>query len=274
MNASPPRLSATAIVLVLPAVLPPLVAACSAACSGTGARHQATASLLLKRGNVAGALDEARAGVKENPASAAAWTLLGNALFEAQRYDEAEHAYRSAVGADADARDARRGFAQVALRRGRLGEAESALRELLGRSPGDLDARTALGALLLARGDVAGARQSFEAVVRRAPWHAAALYNLGRLHLRHGDSGAAEAAFAKLERATPGMPYSSYGRALLVARRGQPDEACAALDQAIGQGLSDRRGIERDPELGPVRAAPCFQALLARGLTPTRSRQR
>jgi hypothetical protein len=61
----------------------------------------------------------------------------------------------------------------------------------------------------------------------------------------------------------PRSPYGAYGLALVGAHRRQTEEACAALGRAVGLGLlGDRRAVERDPELAPIRRAPCFAVAL------------
>jgi Flp pilus assembly protein TadD len=233
------------------------------ACGGKAAGHRAAGALRLKAGDVAGALGELRVAVQTSPADAEAWALLGNALFEAQRYEEAEKSYRTALELDRGSRPVRRSLAQLAVRRGRLPEAERLLRELAAEAPRDPDVQLALGTLLASRGDLGGAKAAFAQALAAAPRHAAALYNLGRAHLRTGDLAGAEAAFQRLEKLTPQAPYAPYGLALVHARRHENEPACAALYTAIGRALFDRRAAERDPELAPVRHLPCFSELLA-----------
>jgi Flp pilus assembly protein TadD len=233
------------------------------ACGGKAAGHRAVGALRLKAGDVAGALSELRAAVQVSPADPEAWALLGNALFEAQRYEEAERSYRSALELDHGSRPVRRSLAQLAVRRGRLPEAERLLRELAIEVPGDPDPQLALGALLAARGDPNGAKAVFYRALAAAPRHPAALYDLGRTHLRTGDLAGAQAAFERLDQVAPHAPYAPYGLALVHARRHENEPACAMLRTALGRSLFDRRAAERDPELSPVRHLPCFTELLA-----------
>jgi Tfp pilus assembly protein PilF len=233
------------------------------ACGGKAAGHRAAGALRLKAGDVAAALGELRVAVQTSPADAEAWALLGNALFEAQRYEEAEKSYRTALELDRGSRPVRRSLAQLAVRRGRLPEAERLLRELASEVPRDPDLQLALGTLLAARGDLGGAKAAFGQALAAAPRHAAALYDLGRAHLRTGDLAAAQAAFERLDEVAPLAPYAPYGLALVHARRHENEPACAALLTALGRRPFDRRAAERDPELSPVRHLPCFSLLLA-----------
>jgi Flp pilus assembly protein TadD len=232
------------------------------ACGGKAAGHRAAGALRLKAGDVAGALGELRVAVQTSPSDHEAWALLGNALFEAQRYEEAEKSYRTALELDRGSRPVRRSLAQLAVRRGRLPEAERLLRELAAEAPHDPDLQLALGTLLASRGDLGGAKAAFGQALAATPRNAAALYNMGRAHLRTGELGAAQAAFERLDRVKPEAPYAPYGLALVHARRHEHEPACAALYAALGRGLFDRRAAERDPELAPLRPLPCFNELL------------
>jgi Flp pilus assembly protein TadD len=233
------------------------------ACGGKAAGQRAAGALRLKAGDVAGALGELRAAVQVSPADHEAWALLGNALFEAQRYEEAERSYRTALELDRGSLPVRRSLAQLAVRRGRLPEAERLLRELCAQAPRDPDLLVALGTLLASRGDLSGAGAAFGQALAAAPRNAAALYDLGRAHLRTGDLAGAEAAFRRLDRVKPEAPYAPYGLALVHARRHENQAACDALYTALGRALFDRRAAERDPELAPLRHLPCFNELLA-----------
>jgi Flp pilus assembly protein TadD len=240
-----------------------LAALLAVSCGGKAAGHRAAGAMRLKAGDVAGALAELRAAVEASPADPRTWTLLGDALFEAQRYDEAEKSYRTALELDRRSRPVRRSLAQLALRRGRLPEAERLLRELVSEAPGDPDYQLALGTLLAARGDLGSARATFARVLAISPRHPAALYNLGRAELRAGDLNGAEDAFRRLDAVSPQAPYAPYGLALVHARRHETEPACAELLRALDRSLFDRRAAERDPELAPLRGLPCFTLLLA-----------
>lgn len=234
-----------------------------ASCSNRIAAPQAAANLRAKRGDLAGALAELRAAARIGT-DAVVWTGLADALFEAQRYEEAERSYRTALSQAPSSRGTRRGLAQLLLRRGRLDETEALLTALAREAPFDTDAQLALGTLLVARGDLTGGRRALETALTQAPRHAAALYNLARLDIKTGDLNAAERRSQELERTSPKAPYGSYARALMAAGRGRSDLACRALAEAQARGLADPRAVERDPELAPVREAPCLKALLSR----------
>jgi Flp pilus assembly protein TadD len=237
-------------------------------CGGKASGHRAAGAMRLKANDVAGALSVLRVAVQVDPGDWGAWSQLGNALFEAQRYEEAEKSFRTALELDRTLRPVRRSLAQLAVRRGRLPEAERLLRALVEEDPREPDAQLALGTLLAARGDLPGARSAFQAALAAAPRHPAALYNLGRVRLRTGDLPGAQESFERLAKVAPQAPYAFYGLALVHARRHEAEPACLALSQALQRGLSDRRAAERDPELAPVRHLPCFSLIMASTETP------
>jgi tetratricopeptide (TPR) repeat protein len=235
----------------------------AASCGGKAARDRAAGAVRLRSGDVGGALASLRAAAEAAPRDPEIWTLLGDAQFEAQRYEEADRSYRTALEHDPRAARARRHLAQLALRRGRRPEAERLIREVVAQRPRDPDSQLALGNLLAARDDLGGAQAAFAAALARAPRHQAALYDLGRVLLRQGEVDRAEAAFVRLGEVAPRAPYGPYGRALVAAHRQQAEAACEALAEAVRLGLADRRAVERDPELAPIRRAPCVALALA-----------
>src|SRR3954470_3823791 len=111
------------------------------ACGGKAVGHRAVGAMRLKAGDVGGAVAELRAAVQVAPEDPAAWGLLGDALFEAQRYEEAEKSYRNALELNHADPSVRRRLAQLAMRRGRIPEAERLLREIVSHPAGDPDAQ-------------------------------------------------------------------------------------------------------------------------------------
>jgi hypothetical protein len=61
-----------------------------------------------------------------------------------------------------------------------------------------------------------------------------------------------------------GRPETAVEVARALARAGRPAEALVWLELAVNAGLDDRRALEADPELAPVRAEPGYGALRAK----------
>ena len=58
-----------------------------------------------------------------------------------------------------------------------------------------------------------------------------------------------------------------YNVACAYVGAGEPERALDALDRAVGTGRGNRKWLEHDTDLDPLRASPRFQEILAR-LTP------
>jgi tetratricopeptide (TPR) repeat protein len=243
-------------------VVRPLVGACAlllSGCVGEAEHLQAKGNLLLRQGSVAGALQCFRAAAQRED-DATNLLRLGNALFRAQRFSEAEAAYTRARARAPEPCEAERPLAQLLAQMGRVNEAENALFACLTRRPGDVDARQALGLMRLDRGDLASAAAAFDDILARNGHHAAALYARGRVALHQGQLGQAETYFTRLERYHPRKPYGSYGRALVATRRRHFTDACASLVKAsaLGLGTGGWDQLRRDRQLAAAHALPCL----------------
>lgn len=231
----------------------------SAGCVGEAEQLQAKGHLLLRQGSVAGALQCFRAATLRDE-RAQNLLRLGNALFRAQRFSEAEAAYVKARARTSEPCEAERPLAQLLAQVGRVADAENALFACLTRRPDDVDARQALGLMRLDRGDLASAAAAFDDILARNGRHAAALYARGRVALHQGQLAQAEGYFARLERQHPRKPYGSYGRALVASRKRKPEEACALLGKAsaLGLGPSGWDHLRRDQQLAAAHTLPCL----------------
>lgn len=225
----------------------------------------ARANLLLQRGATSEALHSLRAAVAANPGDPAPLLRLGQALYDGQRFSEAEDAYRRALVAaqarHADPGPAQRALAQIMVRTGQIAAAEAALDDHLAAWPGDADAWMALGLLRLHSGDPETARQAFDRILRDRPRSPAALYNRGRVALHEGDLDAAVTFFERLRQTSPRHPYGDYGLAIVAARRRQTDKACAGLKAAHDRGLFDGRAVLRDRALRAAGPLPCVDRI-------------
>lgn len=90
--------------------------------------------------------------------------------------------------------------------------------------------------------------------------------DLGLLGLARLKLDRPEDAVAPLERsvALGGEPAIRYNLACALARTGRSAEAFTALAGAIEAGFADRKSLESDPDLEPLRADPRFRALVDR----------
>jgi Flp pilus assembly protein TadD len=234
-------------------------------CVGEADRLTAQGHLALRRGSAGAALPHLRAAARLASQDALAHVRLGQALFVAQHFGEAESAYRKALalppGKDDAGRDtpglARRGLGQLLARTGRPAEAEAVLFAAVSDDARDADAAIALARLRLSRQDFLTASRYLDKARAEKPGHTAATYNLGRLELDRGELGRAEAHFRSLAGRSPHKPYGAYGLAVVAARRGESAEACAELARAFAAGLTDLRMVRRDAALAETPALDC-----------------
>jgi Flp pilus assembly protein TadD len=249
--------------LAVAVVLAAVAVVLGAGCNADGARHKAAGNVLFKRGDLEGAAREYHAALALDARDANAHTLLGNVEFERDRLEAADTEYRAALALDAHARAALQGLATVALRRGRPAEAATAWRTLLESEPRDPETHVALGKLAWAEGDLDGAERHLREALTWAQNDSAALYLLGLVLAKHHEQEQANAVFDRLERLAPDKAYAPYGRAVAAAVGGRDDEALKWLGVALGRGIDDVAGVERDASFARLRDDPRFTSLIA-----------
>ena len=105
-------------------------------------------------------------------------------------------------------------------------------------------------------------------IIVRGFWHPAG--HLGEYYLAHGRpdravdlAGQAVATAGYLGAPGPARGMASYNLACAQARAGRPDQAAAALREAIGLNPDVRANAGRDPDLAVLREAGRLEALLS-----------
>lgn len=171
-----------------------------------GDRDQASfylASALLELDGAAESVPLLQEAVRLNPRDdcvaydrADAWQSLGHAYEELGRGEDAERAYRRALGLAPDSPSAAVNLAGVLIDRGRLDEAEPLVERLLAHHRGSSEAWSALGVVHLRRGDLEGARRALEIALEIHRPNLVALMNLGLAHARSGRPRKAARAYA------------------------------------------------------------------------------
>jgi protein O-GlcNAc transferase len=185
-----------------------------------------------------GEIEAASAGyseiLREQPAWAPAWQLMGNIAGAAGRLDEARAAYDAALAAAPNFVEARISAAELAVATGDVPAAIGLAREGVARAPRDVGLWRVLGQAELARGDGKAAEAAFARALQFAP--AAA-----NLHLNHGlalqMAGEREAASRAWQRALtfdPDMIAADFNLGLMFAQSGNVDAAVAAFNHVLG----------------------------------------
>ena len=249
-----------------------------------GATELQRAQTLLRQGQYAAAEQVLRA---RPPGDAQAAYLLGFALIQLYRYDEAETALRRAVAGEpgrhqwlhalakalqeqgknraaiaeldralalADRPEYRFAKAMCALNVGDPATAERELGRSLAAAPAQPEARYKLGKILVDRGDYSAAREHLDTALRLQPGHLEARFLLGLAAGRDGDLDTAIGAFGAVLERVPGHVGALYNSGRVLIQLGRSDEGRARLARfAEMSELSDRidftaRAVKKNPE--------------------------
>lgn len=134
-------------------------------------------------------------------------------------------------------------------------EAINELESLLRLEPRVDQALSALGNARLARSDVEGALAAFRARALPGP---GGLGDLGRAYAAAGDRVAAAAELERL-RVLAGQGYGvAHDEATIHALLGNRQDACGALERALGDGSQMLGFLRVDPRLDAIRGEPCY----------------
>jgi tetratricopeptide (TPR) repeat protein len=165
--------------------------------------RQALASVLLSRGDFAGAATELRAVVALEPKSPDAQAQLGGVLAEIGQFDDAIASLRSATQLDPTLAGAHYNLGAILGRLGRYAEAVPAYEQALRYAPNDGDLLNNLGFALLRTGQIDRAEESLQRALAVNPQHAGAHFNLGQLYAARDDAQRAQAHLQAAARLDP-----------------------------------------------------------------------
>ena len=183
-------------------------------------------------------------------------SLRGLDAMHAQRWDEAESLFKSAIETHAANDDARRQYADVLWRRGNREEAVRQMEEAIRLSGGDPALHVQLGEMYLELGDLQRAWQQAEEALAAHRQSAAAWALRGDVLRRRGN---AEEALASYHRATtyqPRYPRVQMAVAEIYQEQSRPRRTLATL-----QLLAEQYGNEPPPTEVLVMQGLAFKAL-------------
>ncbi|TXH79305.1 XrtA/PEP-CTERM system TPR-repeat protein PrsT [Thauera aminoaromatica] len=166
----------------------------------------ALATLLLRRGDAAGALRLAEALVRQRPDEPAAHNLLGVVRAANRQPEAARSAYNRALALAPALLPAQLNLARLDAAEGRVDAARRRLGDLLRKDGGQVQALTELGRLERAAGRLAEARPLLEKAHKLAPADQAAGTELLALYQQLGDAPAALRVAKQLAQARPDDP--------------------------------------------------------------------
>jgi tetratricopeptide (TPR) repeat protein len=203
----------------------------------------------LARGNVEGAIVQARKCTDDPRTAKASWTLLANLYRRQGREDLASQALASAAlkPADAEANDSfeaeadmlRRdprmlsGRGHTLLAAGRLVEAEPIIEELIQKYPAYPDTWLLLGRLQFLRGQFAAAEHSLRNHMQLDSRSTQGLFQLGMALLNQNRHLEAAQVFAEATRLKPDFGPAHHNRGVALGRAGRFDEAILAFQECV-----------------------------------------
>jgi tetratricopeptide (TPR) repeat protein len=244
------------------------------ACVDHAGEHRVRANAFLRGGDAASALKECEAGLDKKKGDVPLLILQGNALFELDRLDEANHAYEGALAGTPNPRDrsvveAYRGQAMIASRQKDWATARRHYETMLAINGKD-DAASHLNVAktCLELKDLDCAVQHAEEAGRRRGNEEPVLYALGTIYLAAGKPKEAEDTFQHICEVVPGAASCPYGLALVAARAGDRPRALRELDEAVRRKLPNPDQIAVDPGFSSIKDDPEFQKIAARAAHP------
>lgn len=182
----------------------------------------------------ADALEPLQAAIRIDPRQTSAMALLGDALAELKRFDEAVAHYRAALALEKDNTGAIVGLANVLYKAGKIDEAVTHYQMALKLFPDHALAHNQLGIALTAQGKVPEANVHLQEAVRLRPRNPEFHYNLG---LGLMNARQFPEAAAQLQEAVRIKP--NYGDALLkLGMALSAQEAFPAAKEAFTQAMS------------------------------------
>jgi len=209
--------------------------------------------------------------IELDPESAEAQASRGVALSIARRDDEAERAFQTAIRLDPTLYDAYYAYARHCFAGGNLEKAARMYEQASKVSPEDYQARLLVAQIYDDLGLHDKAKTARLQGIEHAESHLAlnpddarALYMgaNGLVALGETDRGLEWAARA-LEMA-PEESMLLYNVGCIYSLAGRIEEAIAVLERAVANGLTQKRWLEHDNNLDPLREHPRFRALMER----------
>ncbi len=214
--------------------------------------HSLLGSALQDQGRLDEALAHHREAVRIAPGYVEARVNLGAALAAAGRPEEAVREYRAALRSRPGDRTALTNLGAALLQQGRLEEAEPWLRRALATAPEDVATQRRLGTVLALRGDAPGAVEHLGRVLRAEPDDVETLVTLGTVLMRSGDLEGAATRFERALRLAPDHVAAHKNLGVVRARQRRYEDAVEHFSAVLRLDPTDEtaaRNLERAREL-------------------------
>lgn len=159
--------------------------------------------------------------------------ILGNALAQQERYDEAGHAFQEALRIRPDDAQTHVDLGLMSARRGNTARALQHYRDALRIDPKSPFAHNNLGSLLADQGNFTEAIGHFHAVLEINPEWSDVHRNIGQSYAESGDFPNALLHFDKALRKDPYNAILHYNRGMALAMQGRLEESIAGFRKAV-----------------------------------------
>ena len=202
----------------------------------------------LERGNAfiaarqwANAETALRAATKFQPKDAAAWSLLGWALWQQDKTAEAKSDLEKAIELDPDAPDAHNYLASLLMGSGDAPGAEKQFRAALTIDPGVATWQSNLALLVASRGSMAEASEHFERSIRLDPRYLPARLNYARVLANQNNFDAAEQQVKAALAVDPRLAPAHQLLGSILSARGDSAAAIREFKAALSLSPNDGR---------------------------------
>ena len=204
------------------------------------------------------------------PDLAEAHASRGLALSLSQDYTESEREFESALLIDPDLYEALYFYARTCMVQKNWQRAARLFEQASRVKPEDIQSIVLLGLCYRTLGLAERAESTYRAALERGHRHvdmnpddARALYLVAQCHVELGEKDKGREWGQRARALGPDDPYVLYGIVCLFAGIAENEEAAACFEQAVSAGFRNRRWIEMDPDLEPIRDHPKYRAALA-----------
>lgn len=198
----------------------------------TAEDHVTRAAAYWNQNRLDAAESEYRRALRLDPRNFDAHRYLGDLLYRAGRYQEAEGEYAAALALRGDA-DVRVWYGMAALQQGRTAEAVERLREATRADPGSFPAWLDLGISLTRLGEAEEAVAAFRRAREIQPDDLDAAHNLGYALNLAGRPAEAATVLEDVVRRDPDRVISLYELARAYRAYGRPDWARKTLEKLL-----------------------------------------
>jgi len=195
--------------------------------------HNMLGNALLQQGRMNEAIIHFQKALQINPDYVDAHNNLGNLLLKMGNVDEAVGQYQKALQINPDYAAARNNLGNLLLQKGEVDEAIAQYQKALQINPGYAEAHINLGGAQFQKGKVDDAIAQFQQALQIDPDIAEAHFNLGNALFQKGNVDQAIAEYQKALQINPGYAEACFNLGNALLKTGNVDEAIAHFQKTL-----------------------------------------